>query len=391
MLAPATVTTFTPRGSKILQDSNEAAVEKALFRAPRTCYPGSCFNGKSRYDLPRRYKTYKELDEDTEQQLALSTLSTPRTAGLLGDLGRTMLLQGQGSMARQDAKVLPERPLMMPGQEDMHGVLVLGGKASGKTSLIVSLLSVATGSFPSKKKDAAVFEKMTSAMPLAGLSYELGHRDVRYPDNSLKPMRLTMIDTPAAGSNHPEEQPLCNIVSPNSLHHFNSLPSWMRMTMRSGCIPCYAVLFVVDATAPPLWEDTERCRQLARLLAVLKRSDFNVIIAVTKLMKARNLDREPRNCYETYSSRYLDKVTAAIQAKASEAGWAFSAPTPDAASFPQSNVTIFDAPTWQNNMDYRKWQETGATTAFSAVPNGRYFQTQLNKLLTALSIRHIAD
>ena len=45
-----------------------------------------------------------------------------------------------------------------------------------------------------------------------------------------------------------------------------------KEAIRGGNLPHYAVLFVLDATAPALWEEPQRARDLARLLAVLKRS-----------------------------------------------------------------------------------------------------------------------
>merc|ERR1712241_1560900 len=112
----------------------------------------------------------------------------------------------------------------------------------------------------------------------------------------------------------------------------------MRITLRSGNFPHYAVIFVVDATAKPLWEDSSRCRDLARLLAVLKKNQYTVVLAVTKLLNLREaalrdvangldhggkVGRDPRTNYESFAGRYLDQVCAAIQAKAGENDWSF--------------------------------------------------------------------
>lgn len=71
------------------------------------------------------------------------------------------------------------------------------------------------------------------------------------------------------------------------------------------------MLFVLDATAPALWEEPQRARDLARLLAVLKRSQpgpygapngsvrprYTVILGVTKLLKAEDVvNLLPRRC-----------------------------------------------------------------------------------------------
>merc|ERR1712226_1784767 len=104
---------------------------------------------------------------------------------------------------------------------------------------------------------------------------------------TVQPMKLVLTDTPPCGNNQRDEQPLCACVSPNSTQHFNAIPSWMRITLRSGNYPHYAVIFVVDATATPLWDDVARCRDLVRLLAVLKKNQYTVVIAVTKLLSLR--------------------------------------------------------------------------------------------------------
>merc|ERR1712007_162063 len=97
----------------------------------------------------------------------------------------------------------------------------------------------------------------------------------------------------------------------------------------------------------------------------------------------KHVGRDPHTSYETYASRYIEKTCAAIQAKAVENDWSFSQ-GPHAPAFPLVNVSIFDAPTWENVGDYRRWQELKAT---AELPNGRYFAAQLNKLLLASSMR----
>jgi hypothetical protein len=294
---------------------------------------------------------------------------------------------------------LPELPLI-DEKNDVHGCVVLGGKEVGKTALIMSLLAVTNGKYPSKK-DADIEERKQS-MPAFGQCYEFPERDVRLGSGAARSMRIILTDTPACGTNSREEQPLCATVSPNSTQHFNAIPSWMRVTMRGGNFPHYATLFVIDALAVPLWEDSARCRDLARLLAVLKRNQYTVVIAVTKLFKARALatqeinhgadhkghvGKDPHSSYETFVSRYLEKVTASIQAKAFENDWSFSQ-GPDCPSFPLMNSTIFDAPTWPSALDYKSWQAKKGTPA---LPNFRYMTHQLQRILTALSIRSHPD
>jgi hypothetical protein len=289
---------------------------------------------------------------------------------------------------------------MLDASCEVHGSLVLGGKESGKTTLIMSLVSLVTGTYPSKK-DAEIEDKRRS-MPTYGQSYELPERDIRLGSGQLQNMRVILTDTPPSGTNAREEQPLCVTVSPNSTQHYNAIPSWMRITLRGGNVPHYAVLFVVDAMAKPLWEDSERCRAIARLLAVLKRNQYTVVIAVTKLLKTREIalremahggdhkgqvGKDPRSSYEAFVGRYLEKVGASLQAKAGENDWSFSQ-GPDTPEFPLVNHTLFDAPAWVSVTDWRKWQDKKGTPE---LPNLRYISSQLERILTALSVRSHPD
>jgi len=310
---------------------------------------------------------------------------------VFGDVARSM-------MTPLAEKTLPELPLCIDDSNDVHGTMVLGGKESGKTSLILSLLALVNGSYHSKK-DTEIEEKRHS-MPTYGQCYELPEREIRLASGNggVRMNRVILTDTPACGTNQREEQPLCVSVSPNSTQSYSAIPSWMRITMRGGNVPHYAVLFVVDALAVPLWEDSARCRDLARLLAVLKRNQYTVVIAVTKLFRARELalrdtnhgndhksqvGKDPRSSYEIFVGRYLEKVSASIQAKAVENDWSFSQ-GPDAPSFPLVNTTIFDAPTWVSMVDWRKWQDKKGTPE---LPNLKYIKVQLEKVVTALSVR----
>jgi len=415
--------------------------ERAMFRPSRTCYPGSKFGPKSRHDLPVRRRAHGNANEADIllfagstlepqvwghsstglsasrdlQRLAtprsasasagehLQRLATPRSAGGSELLPTNALGTPRNAAALSDAarsmfhplaeRNLPELPLI-DERNDVHGVLLLGGKGSGKTSLILSFEALFKGTFP----HGADVKDKRSAMPAYGQNYELPERDVRLGSGSLRRMRLLLTDTPACGTKPREEQPLCATVSPNSAQHFNAIPSWMRITLRSGNFPHYAVLFVVDATAKPLWEDGPRCRDLARLLAVLKRNQYTVVLAVTKIHTAREtalrqeahgdghggqVGRDPRTSYESFVGRYLDKVCASLQAKAGENDWSLSQ-GPDAPPFPLVNSTIFDAPSWVSLLDYKSWQERRGTTE---LPNARYFAAQLGRILQALSVR----
>jgi len=381
------------------------------FRPSRANYPGSRFGPKTRYDLPQRHRSYGNGNEadailfsgtslqpqvwkpglDAESALGAQLFpnrTSPREPAALTDAARLML----HPLADRN---LPDLPLLDENC-DVHGSLVLGGKESGKTTLILSLVALATGAYPSKK-DSEIEEKRRS-MPTYGQSYELPERDIRLGSGNEKNMRVVLTDTPPCGTNAREEQPLCVTVSPNSTQHYNAIPSWMRITLRGGNLPHYAVLFVIDGMAEPLWEDSARCRAIARLLAVLKRNQYTVVISVTKLLKAREIalramahgsdhngqvGKDPRSSYEAFVGRYLEKVSASLQAKAGENDWSFSQ-GPDTPAFPLVNHTLFDAPAWISPTDWRQWQDKKGTTE---LPNLRYFRSQLDRILAALSVR----
>eukprot|EP00439_Symbiodinium_sp_Y106_P045475 s555_g5.t1 len=279
---------------------------------------------------------------------------------------------------------LPELPLIND-RNDVHGIAVLGGKSSGKTTLICSLLAALEGKYP----HSHAFRDKLREMPVHGNSWEFPERDVLYVSGETKQMRVVLTDTPPAGVKSREEQPLCATVSPNSALHYSAVPSWMRIILRSGNLPHYAVLFVIDSTAPPLWEDFQRSRELARLLAVLKRSQYTVIIAVTKLLQLREdrlreaaygsehngeVGKDPRSSYESFVSRYIDKVCACIQARAAENDWTFA--DADAPAFPLPNSSIFDVPTWTSVTDHQAWQGRRGTPE---LPNFRYINSQLTR------------
>jgi len=401
----------------------------APFRPSRTCYPGSKFGPKTRYDLPQRHKAYGNADETeailyagsslqplTDRDLAypamvsaslqLTTAPTPRGGGATprgGGGGATASNVGILSGAARSLlhpladRNLPDLPLI-DDRNDVHGILCIGGKGVGKTSLVLSLTAVVGGSFPNRY-DLEIAAKK-NIMPTYGQPWELSaERDVKLGSGSVKSMRLVLTDTLPCGTNSREgEQPLCAAVSPNCSQHFNAIPSWMRITMRGGNFPHYAVLFVLDASQTPLWEDHQRCRDLARLLAVLKRSQYTVVLAVTKMLKAREcalrdvshgvahgseVRKDPKASYESYAGRYIEKVSASIQGMAEENDWSFSC-GPDSPPFPLMNATIFDAPTWVNVGDWRSYKEKRGT---AELPNWKYATSQLNRLLLALSCR----
>jgi len=394
-------------------------VERTLFRPSRTSYPGSRFGPKSRYDLPQRHKAYGNADE-IEAILFSGTSLQPQVWGMAGGESAGVISSGLSNSGQSGTSALAEsspRVLSSAGRSmlsqtadlnlaelplinernDVHGILVLGGKGCGKTSCVLSLLASLRGTYPGVK-DKELMQKKKD-MPAYGQSYELpSERDVRFVSGAATPMRIVITDTPSCGTKKDEEQPLSATVSPNSTQLYNAIPSWMRITLRSGNLPHYAVLLLIDAAAKPLWEDHQRCRELARLLSVLKHSQYTVALGVTKLFQVREerlkqaaygvdhgkeVGKDPRSSYEGFTSRYLDKTSAAIQAKAAENGWSFSKED-EAQVFPLPGVTIFDVPTWSSVLDHQAWNARRGTPE---LPNFKYANSQLTRLLNALCKR----
>jgi len=393
----------------------EARSRPSSFRPSRMLYPGSKFGPKTRYDLPQRHMScaddrgampfggpntwpmpnrgyagaFPERTTGAVPKLSCggTSRSTPRTPCVLSDAARAMF----HPLAERN---LPELPLI-DTNNDVHGIVVLGGRGAGKTALVHSIIAGLTKLY-STRFDLELFSKKCE-MPTNGQCYELPEQEITLGDWTTKTMRVILTDTPPCGTNLRDEQPLCATVSPNSTRYYNAIPCWMRIALRGGNFPHYAVLFVVDSMAKPLWEDSARCREIARLMAVL-RKQYTIAIAVTKLAGLREMalrdanhgadhggvvGRDPRSSYEAFSGRYVEKVCASIQGKADENDWSFSQ-GPNVPAFPEHNQTIFDVPTWTNVGEFKKFQERKGT---HELPNFRYAISQQCRLLKALLVR----
>lgn len=401
-------------------DNASVQYEHKLYRPSRMIYPGSRFGPKTRYDLPQRHKAYGNASEleaiifngtSLQPQVwsgssggakasppGTSTSSCPAGSSargqaqdeesqVLADAGRSLLTE----------RHLPELPLIND-RNDVHGVALLGGKSSGKTTLICSLLVVLNGKYPHSYD----YKEKLREMPVYGNSWDFPEREIRYMSGETRQMRVVLTDTPPCGPNPREEHPLCAKTSPNSNLHYSAVPSWMRIILRSGNQPHYAVLFIIDATSPAFWEEPQRCRDLARLLAVLKRSQYTVVIGVTKLLKLREdrlredaygkdhrgeVGKDPRSSYESFVGRYIDKVCACLQAKAGENDWSFT-DGPEHVAFSLPNVSIFDVPTWTSVTDFQAWEGRKGTPE---LPNFKYYNSQLTRLLHAVCKRSSSE
>jgi hypothetical protein len=152
-----------------------------------------------------------------------------------------------------------------------------------------------------------------------------------------------------------------------------------------------AVILTIDGTDTPLWEDDAHCANLAALIAALKRESIGVSVAVTKLVRQREIaiydvnhgkhhgdqvGRDPRSDYETFASRYIEKVGAALLAKLSRIDDA--AEESEQLSFLRVGKTIFDVPTWSGAAVFKSWQQKRGTTD---PPSFNYATARLGRLL----------
>eukprot|EP00434_Breviolum_minutum_P002746 symbB.v1.2.002416.t1/scaffold129.1/size311234/5 len=114
------------------------------------------------------------------------------------------------------------------------------------------------------------------------------------------------------------------------------------------------------------------------------------------LAAAMSLSLEGRGCAKSCaahaelsmeSHRYIDKVCACLQAKAAENDWAFT-DGPEHIAFPLPNVSIFDVPTWTSVTDFQVWEGRKGTPE---LPNFKYYNSQLNRLLHAVCKRSSSE
>jgi len=259
----------------------------------------------------------------------------------------------------------------------VHGVLVVGRRGSGKTSLALSLLAQAAGTYPSQK-DAEIQAKR-STMVATGQPYEL---PVSEPA-STSSRRTVVVDTPHYGDGVRSERPL--------RQQGVNIPQWLSIVLNAHGLQSKAVIITIDGTDMPLWEDDAHCANLAALIAALKRESIGVSVAVTKLVRQREIalndvnhgkhhgdqvGRDPRSGYETFASRYIEKVGAALRAKLSRIDDA--AEESEQASFLRVDKTIFDVPTWVGAAEFKSWQQKRGT---SDPPNFNYAIARLRRLL----------
>lgn len=270
---------------------------------------------------------------------------------------------------------------------------MLGRTGSGCTSLAYSLQALRTGVYPKRHEKKAERDLLSSsargargasAPPMPPTGGDCGVRHMVAP-RAAGGLPLVITD---AQLNGPRSQV--------------RLPGGRRLpvALRSHSLVHDAVLFLVDATDRPLWEDPERTEELGQLCATLRHQQYTVVIAVTKLYKVREdalkeirlhgdgahggkVGRDPRRSYEEFVSRYVEKTCVTLQATEALKTW-LATQEPGAATFPKVGATILDVPTWISRRDFEDWQERRGTIE---LPNLRYTQVQLEKLAAALALR----
>merc|ERR1719203_1383432 len=270
------------------------------------------------------------------------------------------------------------RPVEADEREDVS-VLVLGRGGSGRTSLVLSLQALRAGQYPKRFES----KKPEKEDPYATLPADGGQKHLVPPKLEGVGLPLLMTDAEPCGSKDQVR-----------------LPGGRRLpvALRSHSLEFDAVLFVIDATAMPLFEDKGYCEEVGQLCATLRQQGHWVVLAVTKLPKAREEavraashgadhggrpGRDPRSSYEEFVSRYLEKMSVALQAVPGLRAWQEGQ---DAGSplFPHPRHTLFDVPTWVSIKDFEAWKERRGTPE---LPNLRYMESQLEKVFTSLAVK----
>lgn len=262
------------------------------------------------------------------------------------------------------------------GREEVS-VLVLGREGCGKTSLVLSLQALRAGEYPKRfEKKAAAKEDPYAPLSDGGKKYSVPPK----VEDGL-PLMLTDPDN-------------CGVKDQVRLPGGRRLP----IALRSGSLSYDAVLFVVDATESPLFDDQQYCEEMAQLCATLRSQGYGVVLGVTKLLKAREdalratshgadhggrAGRDPRQSYEEFVSRYLEKTCVALQAAPALRAWQ-EAQESGTAAFPHPRHTIFDVNAWTSIRDFEAWKDRRGT---AELPNLRYVERQLDHLATALTFK----
>jgi len=308
-------------------------------------------------------------------------------------------------------------------------VLVLGREGSGRTSLVLSLEAVRAGAYPRrterKQEDpvdvlgsrgghrggggyhqSAALRQLGAAITSGGgATASVGAEEKITP----RTFRAAAEPLPDGGLRHTVPPRIAGGLplvltdtQPCGARDQVRLPGGRRLpiALRSSSLKHDAVLFVLDATQRPLWEDPDRTEELGSLSATLRQQGYGVVIAVTKLLKAREdalrevrhhgpdlhggrPGRDPRASYEEFVSRYLEKTIVTLQANPQLKAWQ-AAQDPGTAKFPKAGTTVFDVPTWVSIRDWEVWQSRRGT---AEQPNLRYIEAQLNRLAAALEVR----
>jgi len=256
-------------------------------------------------------------------------------------------------------------------------VLVLGREGCGKTSLVLSLQALRGGEYP-KRFDGKQKSKDEVHTPLSD-----GGKKYLVPPKNEGELPLMLTD--------PES---CGVKDQVRLPGGRRLP----IALRSGSLSYDAVLFVVDSTETPLFEDLSYCEEMAQLCATLRSQGYGVVIAIAKLPQAREeavraanhgaehggrVGRDPRRSYEEFVSRYIEKTCVALQATPALKAWhdKQDAGTPQ---FPHPRYTILDVNAWVSRRDFEVWQDRRGT---AELPNLRYMQKQFENLVSALTVK----
>eukprot|EP00927_Polykrikos_kofoidii_P078201 TRINITY_DN75048_c0_g1_i1.p1 TRINITY_DN75048_c0_g1~~TRINITY_DN75048_c0_g1_i1.p1 ORF type:complete len:477 (-),score=44.89 TRINITY_DN75048_c0_g1_i1:141-1571(-) len=391
-------------------------LEDTVRPLSRNRYPGS-----ARLGSPVRRKSHAARKEDNEKALAVVALESEQYGSIR--LRSSLLPDTRLSLFGPLTELnMPTAPPLEDSSR-LHGIIVVGCANAGKTSLVFSLLAVASGAYASRF-DRDLEAKRRARMTMYGQSYEVagGARPVLVDGGISKQMRVFLTDLPSLvagtgtstsparvddgqagvvltaaavyGTGGVEASCGCGgatsaaVALDNCSPAVGDLAGGTTASIASGRTtvrpPHRSVIFVVDATEPPLWEDT-RCQDIAQLMMRFRQQNFPVVIAVTKLDSARkrlvSLGHNVHSTYEAHADWYLEGVCGAIRRAA---GMSCGGPGPDRPTdvFPIPNASCFDAPTWTKVGEWRACQERRASRGGDE-PGWVYYQSQLRRLLVA--------
>lgn len=335
------------------------SLNEVLEEPSRNRYPGS-----ARVDPRRRWKHYALREEDHGRARASLQEDEELFGGIR--LRSTLLPDPRKSIFCSPTEHNVPDALPLDRVDPVHGVLLVGRAGCGRTTLARSLAAAAAGEHGKGLPHATTHSDTQSYVVQAGMP-------IRTAAGGVGRIPLVLTDTLPLDYIEDERGGFCADA-------FNA-----------GRFSHRAVVFVVDAAAPPLWKDESYRQRISSLMSTCRYRGYTVLVAVAKLEHARQYitdlrlrlapgdrkTRDPRACYEDFVGRYLSKLCDTL-----ESAIRTCETKPSSLQFPVLNSSLFDAPAW---LDAEAWQaglERHGGIG-SKAPTWTYTHSQLHRLLQA--------